>query len=171
MWSFLSYPWFQTMRNFKWKVFIFLLTCGYSLKTPHQGAFNEYAQHMISWRNKKKNLWIPLLFGASVKCRYLLLVFQDFEMTLKIIKKKYKWAASSKKGPSSMLRMRGFTSSCTCAKSHPGICSPLKRIIANDFVCEQQRPWLDCADAQADLGLRCSYVPEDTFWHGEAHVF
>ena len=28
----------------------------YSLEAPHRGASNEYPQHMVSWRNKKKNL-------------------------------------------------------------------------------------------------------------------
>ena len=34
----------------------------------------------------------------------------------------------------------------------------------------QQRPWSDCADAQADLGLRCPHMPEYTFSHDEAHI-
>ena len=38
-------------------------------------------------------------------------------------------ALSSEKVPSSMHKMCGLTSSCTCAKSHPGIRSPLKRSI------------------------------------------
>ena len=33
--------------------------------------------------------------------------------------------ASSEKGTSSMRKMCGFKTSCTCAKSHPGICSLL----------------------------------------------
>ena len=32
--------------------------CGYSLKVPHWGTFNEYPQHMFSWRNKKNIIWI-----------------------------------------------------------------------------------------------------------------
>ena len=36
----------------------------------------------------------------------------------------------------------------TCAKSHPGICSPLiHSIVSNDSVSRQQRPWSDCAYA------------------------
>ena len=38
-------------------------------------------------------------------------------------------ATSSPKVPSSMCKICQFTSSCTCAKSHPGICSPLKHSI------------------------------------------
>ena len=30
--------------------------------------------------------------------------------------------------------------------------------------------WSDCADAQADLVLRCRHTPEDTFSHGVAHL-
>ena len=42
------------------------------------------------------------------------------------------------------------------------ICS----IVSNDSGSGLWRPWSDCADAQADLGLRCPHLPEDTFSHG-----
>ena len=80
------------------------------------------------------------------------------------------WAASCEKVPLSMRKMCGFTSSCTCAKTHPGICSPLKLIVANDSVSGQQRPKSDFADAQSDLGLRCLHMPEDTLSKGAAHI-
>ena len=32
--------------------------CGYSSEVPHQGASNEYPQHMFPWRNKKKYQYI-----------------------------------------------------------------------------------------------------------------
>ena len=55
---------------------------------------------------------------------------------------------------------RRFTSSCACARSHSGLCSPLiLSIVPNNCVSGQQRPWSDCADAQADLGLRCPHMP------------
>ena len=80
-------------------------------------------------------------------------------------------ATSSENVPSSMRKMCGFTSHCTYAKSHLGICSPLKHsIVSNNSVCGQRRPWSDCADAQADLDLRCPYVPKDTFSHGAANI-
>ena len=45
--------------------FLFLhekIFCGYSLEVPCRGAFNEYQQHMFSWRNKKNiYLVIPYL--------------------------------------------------------------------------------------------------------------
>ena len=64
------------------------------------------------------------------------------------------WAGSSEKMPSSMLKMCGFTSSCTCAKSHPGICSPFKQsVVFNDSVCWKRRPWSDCAHVQYDLAF------------------
>ena len=51
------------------------------------------------------------------------------------------WAASSENAPSSMRKICRFRSFCTCAKSHPGICSLLKHlIVSNDSVCRQQRP-------------------------------
>ena len=58
-----------------------------------------------------------------------------------------------------------------CAKFHPGICSPwLHLIVSNDYVCGRWRFWSHCADAQADLGLRCSHSPEGTFSHGAARL-
>ena len=60
-------------------------------------------------------------------------------------------------------------SSSTCAKSRRGIWSPLKHtIVSNDSVCGQRMPWSVCADAQNDLGLRCSHMPKDTFSHTAA---
>ena len=38
------------------------ICCGYSLEASPRGISNEYPQHMISWRNKKKNqyFWVDL---------------------------------------------------------------------------------------------------------------
>ena len=55
-----------------------------------------------------------------------------------------------------MCWMSGFTSSCTCAKSHPGICSPLKHS------CIQY--------AQAYLVLRWPLLNESKFPNGEVHL-
>ena len=44
--------------------FLFLnenICCGNSLEAPQRDTSNENAQHMFSWRNKKKFTWIPLL--------------------------------------------------------------------------------------------------------------
>ena len=58
------------------------------------------------------------------------------------------------------------------AQSHLGICSPLiYSIVFNDSVSWQRRSWSDCADTQADLGLRCPHMPEDTFSIGVAQTF
>ena len=55
--------------------------------------------------------------------------------------------------------MRRFRSSCVCAKHHPGLCSAvIYSVASNDSVMEQRRPRSDCADAQSDLGLRCSHM-------------
>ena len=50
-----------------YKIKIFLISSqkhmvGCSLEMPHQGASNEYPQHMFSWRNKKKYeyFWIEI---------------------------------------------------------------------------------------------------------------
>ena len=61
-----------------------------------------------------------------------------------------------------MLKMRRFRSSYACIKYHLGLCSPfIHFVVSNDSVKGQWRPWSDCADAQADLGLRCPHIPED----------
>ena len=55
-------------------------------------------------------------------------------------------------------------SSCACVKYYPGLWSPfIHSVVSNDSVSGQWRLWSDCADAQADLGLRCTHIPEDTF--------
>ena len=43
-------------------------------------------------------------------------------------------------------------------------------IVPNDSVSGQRRPWSDCADAQAVLGLRCPHMPEDTCSRGAANM-
>ena len=78
-------------------------------------------------------------------------------------------AASSEKVPSKLHKMRRF-GSCTCATYYPGICSTfIHSVISNDSVNGQWRPWSACADAQADLGLRCPHMPENLFSHGEVY--
>ena len=63
-----------------------------------------------------------------------------------------------------MRKIRRFRSVCTCTKYHPGFFSPIMySVISNDSYRGQWRSWSDCADAQADLGLRCSHMPEDMF--------
>ena len=58
-----------------------------------------------------------------------------------------------------------------CARSHPGIYPPLiHSLVSNDSVSGQRRTWSDCADVQADLGLRRSHMLEDTFSHGAAYL-
>ena len=41
-------------------------------------------------------------------------------------------------------------------------------VISNDSVSRQWRPWLDCIDAQAGLGLHC--WPKNTFSYGLTHI-
>ena len=44
-------------------------------------------------------------------------------------------------------------------------CSPfIYSVISNDSFSGRWRHWSDCADSQADLGLRCPHLPEDTFF-------
>ena len=64
----------------------------------------------------------------------------------------------------SMCKMCGFTSSCPCARSHPGICSPfIHCVLSNDSVCRQWMPWSACTDAQSDQGLHCPHMPRHIF--------
>ena len=66
------------------------------------------------------------------------------------------WAEPSEKMPSSKRKMRSFRS-CACATYHPGIYSIfIHSVVFNDSISGQWRPWSDCADAQADLGLLCT---------------
>ena len=71
----------------------------------------------------------------------------------------------AKKVLSDMRKRWGFTLTCTCAKSHPGICThTLKHfIVSNDSVCGQRKPWLDCADAQADQSFAVAYARRHVF--------
>ena len=66
-----------------------------------------------------------------------------------------------------MRKICGFISFCVCRKYHPGLCSSfIHTVVSNDSDSGQWRPWSDCADAQADLGLRCPHMPKDTFSQG-----
>ena len=47
--------------------------------------------------------------------------------------------------------------------------SMIHSIVSFDSVSGQRRPCSDCADAQADLGLRWPHMPKDAFSHSAAH--
>ena len=84
---------------------------------------------------------------------------------------KYTWAASSENVPLSMRQMRSFSWFCACAKDNPGLRSRfLHSVVSSDSVSGQWKPWSDCTDVQADMGLRCPHMREDTFSHGTAHI-
>ena len=81
------------------------------------------------------------------------------------------WAVSSQKVSSNMCKMCRFRLPLACAKYHPSLCSPFIHSLVNkDSVSGQGRPWSACANMQADLGLRCLYMPEDMFSHGAAQL-
>ena len=81
------------------------------------------------------------------------------------------WAAASKTVPSNMRKKRILRSSCACARYYPGLVSLLTyNVVSNHSVCGHGRPWSDCADAQADLGLCCPHAPEDTLVHCTARI-
>ena len=69
-------------------------------------------------------------------------------------------------------KKRSFRSPCACENYHPGLCSPfIHSVVSNDSVSEECKSWSDWADAQADLGLRCSHMPEDMRLLGAAHIY
>ena len=78
----------------KWKVLSIVLLSPqkrmlwYSLEVPHRGASNEYPQHMLLWRNKKKKNWTPLLSivleRKEISCLHFVLV-SFLTSTLKIV--------------------------------------------------------------------------------------
>ena len=43
-------------------------------------------------------------------------------------------------------------------------------IVSNDSGSEQRTSRSNCAEAQADLGLRCPHMPDDMFSHDVAHT-
>ena len=74
---------------------------------------------------------------------------------------KITWVTSSKKVPSNMRKMCWFRSSCACQRYHPSLCSPfIYSVVSNDSGSRMWRPWLDCADEQADQGCHCRLLPE-----------
>ena len=69
--------------------------------------------------------------GKPIKLRYLYILNRPRQ---------------AKTNPSNMRKMCGFKSSCTCANSPPGTCSPLKHHkVSNDSVGRQRKPRLVCA--------------------------
>ena len=56
--------------------------------------------------------------------------------------------------------MRMFRPSCAYEINHPGICFPfIHSVVSNDSVADGEGP---DQTAQADLGVRCPHMPEDT---------
>ena len=97
--------------------------------------------------------------------------FMNLQADLGLCCLRMKWASSSKKIPSSMLKICRFISSCTCANYHTGFCSPfIHSLVSNDSVSGQWRPWSDCANAQADLGLHCLRMSGGTFSHAASQI-
>ena len=68
-----------------------------------------------------------------------------------------------------MRKMHRFRSSRACANYDPNLCHPFIRSVVFNDSSRERRPWSYFADTQADQGLRCPHVPEDTFSHGAAH--
>ena len=52
---------------------------------------------------------------------------------------------------------------CTCTRSQL-----IHSTLYSYTVSGQWRPWSDCTDMQADLGLHYTHMSEDTFWHDMA---
>ena len=71
----------------------------------------------------------------------------------------YIWAAPSETGSSHVQNAQNQIHTAH-AQSHSRICSLLiHSVMSSDSVSGRQRPRSDCADAQADLGLRFPHMP------------
>ena len=102
---------------------------------------------------------------------YLLTVKVQLHRLIWTFSSRIEWAASSKKVSSKMRKMHRFKSFCVYAKYHPGLCSSfMHSAVSNDSVSILLNPWLDFADAQADLGLYCPHMPGDIFSKGAANI-
>ena len=78
------------------------------------------------------------------------------------------WAASSEKKYSNTSIMRRFISSYPCTKYQSGLCSLfIHSVASNDSLSGSSCS--DCVDAQANLGIRCPHMPEDTLSHNPAN--
>ena len=55
-------------------------------------------------------------------------------------------------------------------KVSPGPFQLIYSIVSSDSDSRQRKSWSDCANAQADLGLCCPLMPEDTFSQGSVHT-
>ena len=103
-------------------IFLRKLTLWHSLET-----LIKVPQHMLPWRNKK----ITILFGCPKKKHFLwsyissICWIHDPDHPVYLQSDPFiKWTASREKGPLNMEKC-AFTLSCTCARSHLGLCSPL----------------------------------------------
>ena len=73
------------------------------------------------------------------------------------------WAGSCEKVPSNMYKMCRLRLSGTCAKYHPGLCSPvIHSVVSNDSVSEQEG-----ADKTARMRRRLIWA----FAYAPRHVF
>ena len=72
----------------------------------------------------------------------------------------YNWSLSNENVPSNMRKMRRFRSARACASSGNLLSIHIfYTVVSYDSDSGQWRPWSDCADAQADLGLPCPHMP------------
>ena len=79
------------------------------------------------------------------------------------------WTSSRENVPLSMRKMCRLRSSCTYSRYHLGLYSPFMQfVVSDDYVSGQWRPWSECVNVQADLGLYCPHMPDNMFLHGAA---
>ena len=58
--------------------------------------------------------------------------------------------------------MCGFTTFCSCTRSHPGFCSPFLHSVVLILLVDSEGPD-QTADVQADLGFCCPHMLVETF--------
>ena len=152
------------------------MTFHVTLLLSRRFTWSHKSDFLLKYTKKNICRLLQILLGALT----ILTIIACQKQVIKLFSKrlnrdffwKHSWVASSERAPSNLRKMRRFRSSCAWAKYHPGLCSPfIHFIVYYNSGSRQWRPWSDCVDAQADLGLRCRHMPEGTFLHGPAHVY
>ena len=147
----------------------FALNTGISIK---YGNNKNYPTPFVLEMDRSKALWQKSQFEIN-RLRVDIVNSIDFYFLDRNLRRKdvtYHGLRQAKRWPLTCAKSTNSDSNNAYAKSHPGICiSLIRSIVSNDSVSGQRMPWAACAEAQADLGLRCPLMPEDTFLHDAAH--
>ena len=139
--------------------------------SPELTAIQMFLNYMV--RAKGKDVLLSEKFQASIDLYRLLLLQKTVSPELTSIQMFLNYMVRAKENWCLRIcaKYKDADLSRACVKSHPGICFPfIYSVVSNESVSGQRRPWSDCADAQADLGLCCPHMPEGTFSHGGLNI-